>query len=48
MFFVAAMAPGAVLGGIIGAQLAHALPLRVVRAAVSLLLLLIALRLGLA
>jgi uncharacterized protein len=46
MFFVIALAPGAVLGGIIGAQLAHMLPLRVVRVAVSVLLLLIAARLG--
>jgi uncharacterized protein len=46
MEFVIAMAPGAVLGGIVGAQLAHSLPLRIVRGAVSVLLLLIALRLG--
>ena len=46
MAYVVAMAPGAVLGGMLGAQLAHALPLRVVRGTVSVLLLLIALRLG--
>jgi uncharacterized membrane protein YfcA len=44
--FVVAMGPGAVVGGMLGAQLTHVLPLRVVRAAISLLLLLIAARMG--
>jgi uncharacterized protein len=46
LMLVIAMAPGAVVGGIIGAQLAHVLPLRIVRAAVSTFLLIIAVRLA--
>jgi uncharacterized membrane protein YfcA len=42
---VLAMAPGAILGGGFGAHLAHHLPLRVVRIAISVILLLVAARL---
>lgn len=46
LWFVLALAPGAVLGGILGAMLAHRLPLAAVRIAISLLLLIAALRMS--
>ncbi len=42
----AAMAPGAVLGGTFGAELAHRLPLKAVRLAISCLLMIVAVRLA--
>lgn len=44
-WLAAAMAPGAMLGGFAGALLAHRLPLKVVRVAISIILLLVAARL---
>ena len=44
-WLVVAMAPGAVLGGYAGAWLAHRLPIRTVRIAISVILLLVAIRL---
>lgn len=44
---VVAMAPGAIIGGTVGAALAHKLPLRAVRGIVSVILLVAAIRLGL-
>jgi len=46
-FLVVAMAPGAIIGGSVGASLAHRLPLRVVRGAIAVILLIAAARLGL-
>jgi uncharacterized membrane protein YfcA len=44
-WLVAAMGPGAILGGYAGAWLAHRLPIRTVRIAISVILLLVAIRL---
>lgn len=46
-WLVAAMAPGAIIGGTLGASLAHRLPLRIVRTVVSVILLIAAARLAL-
>ncbi|MEX2219650.1 MAG: sulfite exporter TauE/SafE family protein [Phycisphaerales bacterium] len=46
LWYVPALAPGAMLGGALGAWLAHRLPLAVVRVAVSVLLLIAALRMS--
>jgi uncharacterized membrane protein YfcA len=46
-WLVLAMAPGALVGGYIGASLIHALPIKTVRLIVSVILLLVAIRLAL-
>lgn len=46
LWLVLAMGPGAVFGGVLGASLAHALPLQIVRGTISVLLLIAAFRIA--